>query len=147
VGAEVPPFDAPSKACETCTATIAQLQLQADSDSVQAAIGQLSALCEDAAAGGMLAGQEAGPAPPPATLLDCSAVPSLPAVTFTIAGKAFTLSAEQYVLKVSAFGSTQCIAGFIGLDVPGKPLWILGDSECPPQASAWMLGPRLSYSS
>ena len=33
--------------------------------------------------------------------MDCSKIPTLPNVTITLAGKEFTLTAEQYVLKVN----------------------------------------------
>ncbi|XP_032939914.1 cathepsin D-like [Catharus ustulatus] len=62
-------------------------------------------------------------------LLDCDKVPSLPNVTFVLGGKEFTLSARDYVLQVSQWGSPVCVSGFMALDVPppSGPLWILGD--------------------
>jgi cathepsin D len=60
-------------------------------------------------------------------MVDCSKLADMPDVTLTIAGKAFTLTAEQYVLKVSSMGQSECISGFMGIDIPGHPLWILGD--------------------
>lgn len=52
---------------------------------------------------------------------------NLPLVYFTIAGKNFTLTADQYVMKVTMFGKTTCLSGFFAIDIPSGPLWILGD--------------------
>lgn len=60
------------------------------------------------------------------TMLDCAKIDELPSVTFTIAGKPFDLTPQRYVLQISTGGKTECISGFIGIDI-GKPLWILGD--------------------
>lgn len=59
--------------------------------------------------------------------IDCSTLDKLPDVVVTIGGKPFKLTAKQYVLQVTVKSNTQCISGFMGIDIPGEPLWILGD--------------------
>ncbi|KAF5760506.1 putative phytepsin [Helianthus annuus] len=62
--------------------------------------------------------------------VDCAKITSLPTISFTIGGKEFELSPDQYILKVGEGASTRCISGFIALDIPPPrgPLWILGDT-------------------
>lgn len=67
------------------------------------------------------------PNPNGESVVDCDQIQSMPAVTFTIGGKQFDLSPEQYILKVGDGKEAQCISGFMGLDIPSGPLWILGD--------------------
>lgn len=59
--------------------------------------------------------------------VDCDQIDSMPDVTFTIGGTQFNLTAEQYILKITQGDQTQCISGFMGIDIPSGPLWILGD--------------------
>jgi len=61
--------------------------------------------------------------------IDCAAIAQLPKLTLSIGGCPFELSGEDYVLKVSAGGQTECLLGMSAIDVPAPrgPLWILGD--------------------
>ncbi|XP_076934416.1 aspartic proteinase A1-like [Bidens hawaiensis] len=62
--------------------------------------------------------------------VDCAKLPSMPTISFTIGGKEFELSPDQYILKIGEGSATRCISGFIPLDIPPPrgPLWILGDT-------------------
>ncbi len=59
----------------------------------------------------------------------CTNIDQLPPVSFTLNGVAYNLTPKQYVIKVTAFGQSQCVSGFMPIQLPPRlgKLWILGD--------------------
>jgi len=56
--------------------------------------------------------------------IDCDTLDSIPAITWTIDGKEYTLAGEDLVLKSAG----TCIFAMVGMDFPPPgPKWILGD--------------------
>jgi cathepsin D len=51
-------------------------------------------------------------------MVPCEKVPQLPELSLVIAGKAYTLKGEDYILNVTAFGKSICLSGFMGMDLP-----------------------------
>lgn len=64
-------------------------------------------------------------------MVDCKSMDELPDIDFVIGGTTFTLSGKDYLLEVKqcilGICQTQCISGFMGMDLPMGPWWILGD--------------------
>lgn len=62
-------------------------------------------------------------------MVNCDQLSQMPVLTVTLAGKAFPLQPQDYVLQISSEGQQICLLGLVGLDLPPNigPIWILGD--------------------
>ncbi|OVA09776.1 Peptidase A1 [Macleaya cordata] len=104
--------------CSACEMTVVWMQNQLRQNQTQERIlNYVNELCERL------------PSPMGESAVDCTGLDSMPNVAFTIGGKVFELTPDQYILKVGEGAAAQCISGFTALDVPPPrgPLWILGD--------------------
>jgi len=59
----------------------------------------------------------------------CPSNNTLPNVIITLGGKQFVLTQNDYVLSVAVLGYSECISGFLGIDLPARlsNLFIMGD--------------------
>ncbi|VFQ88939.1 unnamed protein product [Cuscuta campestris] len=104
--------------CSACEMAVVWMQNQLSQNQTQNNIlSYASELCERL------------PSPMGESGVDCGKLSSMPTISFSIGGKVFDLSAEEYILKLGEGSAAQCISGFTALDVPPPrgPLWILGD--------------------
>ncbi|KAJ8767712.1 hypothetical protein K2173_020652 [Erythroxylum novogranatense] len=69
------------------------------------------------------------PNPTREAFVSCHDMATMPYVSFTIGDKPFSLSPEQYIVRVGKDSASVCLSGFTSLDVPPPqgPLWVLGD--------------------
>lgn len=59
---------------------------------------------------------------------DCSNIDELPTIDFIFDGVTYTLSPRDYVLEITLLGSTECMAGIMGAELPPNfPYLIIGD--------------------
>jgi len=59
----------------------------------------------------------------------CPDFSKMPVINFVLGGKNYPLKGSDYVLQIKSGSKTQCVSGFMGMDLPGKLAggYILGD--------------------
>ncbi|CAH1439970.1 unnamed protein product [Lactuca virosa] len=50
--------------------------------------------------------------------IDCGKVASMPNISFTLGGKDFVLTPQEYLIKDGEGDGTRCVSGFMSLDIP-----------------------------
>jgi len=105
--------------CALCELAVSGVEKLIGSNHTQAAIEKaLGEVCNEL------------PSPAGESTVDCDKISSMPDIDVVLGGKQFTLTPDDYVLKISSQGQTECLSGFIGLDLPpqvGPGFFILGD--------------------
>jgi len=108
-----------TKKCALCELLISEAQTLLQGNTSEAEIEKvLESVCY------------ALPSPNGESTVNCSLIPTMPDIDIVLNGKPFTLTANDYVLQISSANQTECLSGFIGIDLPpqlGTGFWILGD--------------------
>ncbi|XP_065289393.1 lysosomal aspartic protease-like [Dermacentor albipictus] len=56
----------------------------------------------------------------------CANIPKMPKISFTISGKEFTMTADQYIIQIETPKKLKCFSSFAVSDTPTKKFWVLG---------------------